>query len=100
VVFFVTLGEYQKNKGLAKATMENAMKISELLMIFLYVTGTIGISYVESKIMSRSGDREHRGFSLPEVYWHSLSGKERLFFWGGVIFLGSSCFSVGHFISL
>lgn len=66
------------------------MKKSEILMILLYLTGAIGISYVESKIVSRYGDGKHRDSSFAEIYWHSLTGKERLLFWSGVIFLLSA----------
>ena len=70
--------------------MENMIKITELLMIFLSLTGAIGISYVESKIMSRSGHGKQRGPSFTEIYWHNLPGEERLLFWSSAIFLLSS----------
>ncbi len=69
--------------------MSNMAKTAEIIICILFATGAIEISYVESRIISKTGAMKLSANSLREIYWLNLSVRERWIFWTGLILLAS-----------
>lgn len=67
--------------------MGNMLKTAEIIICVLCSIGAIEISYVESRIISKTGDMKLSENSLLEIYWHNPSVRERWIFWTGIVLL-------------
>ncbi len=63
------------------------MKMWEIIMIVLTISGALEVSYVESIIFLQSECGIYRGKKLLQIYWSDLSKKNRWLYWTGVICL-------------
>lgn len=61
----------------------------EVILIICSLIGAMEISYVESRIIAKSGELKIRSDLLPTIYWNQLSKTERCLFWTGLPLLAA-----------